>query len=81
MHQMLAHLAYRGQSGRTKAQRKLFFNLHRMQTSTAALSPVDARTIAKELDVKPEEVVEMESGLSGRDVVRSNICIYAYIAG
>ena len=53
----------------TKAQRKLFFNLRRMKTSTAALSPVDARAIAMELGVKPEEVVEMETRLSGRDVV------------
>ncbi len=53
----------------TKAQRKLFFNLRRMKTSTAALSPIDARAIAKELGVKPEEVVEMETRLSGRDVV------------
>jgi RNA polymerase sigma-32 factor len=53
----------------TKAQRKLFFNLRRMKTSTAALSPADARAIANELAVKPEEVVEMETRLSGRDVV------------
>jgi len=53
----------------TKAQRKLFFNLRRMKASTAALSPADARAIAKELGVKPEEVVEMETRLSGRDVV------------
>jgi RNA polymerase sigma-32 factor len=53
----------------TKAQRKLFFNLRGMKTSTAALTPTEARAIARDLGVKPEEVVEMETRLSGRDVV------------
>jgi len=52
----------------TKAQRKLFFNLRSMKKSNASLSPDDARAIAKELGVKPEEVVEMETRLSGRDI-------------
>jgi len=52
----------------TKAQRKLFFNLRSMKTSTHALTPTEARAIAKELGVKPEEVVEMETRLSGQDV-------------
>ena len=52
----------------TKAQRKLFFNLRRMKKGSASLSPDDARAIAKELRVKPEEVVEMETRLSGRDI-------------
>jgi len=52
----------------TKAQRKLFFNLRSMKKSSASLSPDDARAIAKELGVKPEEVVEMETRLSGRDI-------------
>jgi RNA polymerase sigma-32 factor len=52
----------------TKAQRKLFFNLRSMKKSSASLSPDDARAIARELGVKPEEVVEMETRLSGRDV-------------
>jgi len=53
----------------TKAQRKLFFNLRGMKASTAALTPTEARAIARDLGVKPEEVVEMETRLSGRDVV------------
>ncbi len=53
----------------TKAQRKLFFNLRGMKRSSAALTPSEARAIAKDLGVKPEEVVEMETRLSGRDVV------------
>ena len=52
----------------TKAQRKLFFNLRSMKKSSVTLSPDDARLIATELGVKPEEVVEMETRLSGRDI-------------
>jgi RNA polymerase sigma-32 factor len=52
----------------TKAQRKLFFNLRSMKSSAQTLSPAEARAIAKELGVKPEEVVEMEMRLSGQDV-------------
>jgi RNA polymerase sigma-32 factor len=52
----------------TKAQRKLFFNLRSMKASSAALSVAEARAIAKDLGVKPEEVVEMETRLSGHDV-------------
>ena len=52
----------------TKAQRKLFFNLRSMKATTAALSVAEAKAIAKDLGVKPEEVVEMETRLTGRDV-------------
>jgi RNA polymerase sigma-32 factor len=52
----------------TKAQRKLFFNLRSMKASSAALTPNQAREIAKVLNVKPEEVVEMETRLGGSDV-------------
>jgi RNA polymerase sigma-32 factor len=52
----------------TKAQRKLFFNLRGMKTSSAALTTAEARAIAKDLGVKPEEVVEMETRLGGRDI-------------
>jgi len=52
----------------TKAQRKLFFNLRSMKTSTAALTQGEAKAIAQELGVKPEEVLEMETRLSGADV-------------
>ena len=52
----------------TKAQRKLFFNLRGMKKTSAALSPSEAKAIASELGVKPEEVVEMETRLSGRDI-------------
>src|SRR4051812_2022889 len=52
----------------TKAQRKLFFNLRSMKTSSAALTPDEAKKIAADLGVKPEEVFEMEKRISGGDV-------------
>jgi RNA polymerase sigma-32 factor len=52
----------------TKAQRKLFFNLRSMKSTTAALTQGEAREIASTLGVKPEEVLEMETRLSGADV-------------
>jgi RNA polymerase sigma-32 factor len=52
----------------TKAQRKLFFNLRRLKVRSAALSTKEAHDIAKDLGVKPEEVFEMETRLSGRDI-------------
>ncbi|HEY7788506.1 MAG TPA: RNA polymerase factor sigma-32, partial [Casimicrobiaceae bacterium] len=52
----------------TKAQRKLFFNLRSMKRSSAALTPSEAGKIAAALGVKPEEVFEMETRISGGDV-------------
>jgi len=52
----------------TKAQRKLFFNLRSMKTALAPLSGVEIERVATALNVKPEEVVEMETRLSGRDL-------------
>jgi len=52
----------------TKAQRKLFFNLRSMKTALAPLSGDEVERIATALNVKPEEVVEMETRLSGHDV-------------
>jgi RNA polymerase sigma-32 factor len=52
----------------TKAQRKLFFNLRSMRPRTGTLTPGEARAIATALSVKPEEVIEMETRLSGQDV-------------
>jgi len=52
----------------TKAQRKLFFNLRSMKASTAALTHKEADAIAKALGVKTEEVLEMETRISGGDV-------------
>jgi RNA polymerase sigma-32 factor len=52
----------------TKAQRKLFFNLRSLKKSLGALGGTEAKAIAKQLGVKPEEVVEMETRLTGQDV-------------
>lgn len=52
----------------TKAQRKLFFNLRSMKQGLGTLAPGEVESIARELNVKPEEVVEMETRLSGLDV-------------
>ena len=65
----------------TKAQRKLFFNLRSMkqqlkagagEDSTAetfrnTLTPAEVAHVARELKVKPEEVIEMETRLAGGD--------------
>jgi RNA polymerase sigma-32 factor len=52
----------------TKAQRKLFFNLRSLKRSLATLGPEDVQAVATKLGVKPEEVVEMETRLTGRDI-------------
>jgi len=52
----------------TKAQRKLFFNLRSMKSGPATLTRKEAKGIAQVLGVKPEEVVEMETRLSGQDM-------------
>ena len=52
----------------TKAQRKLFFNLRSMKAGPGALTRREALAIAKDLGVKPQEVFEMETRLSGQDV-------------
>jgi RNA polymerase sigma-32 factor len=63
----------------TKAQRKLFFNLRSMkqgfkddadaQTHRNTLSEREIDSIAKDLNVKREEVIEMETRMSGGDVL------------
>ena len=55
----------------TKAQRKLFFNLRSMKADyegVDTLSGSQAAEVATRLGVKPEEVVEMETRLTGRDL-------------
>ena len=66
----------------TKAQRKLFFNLRSMKqryktddaaadlgTHRETLNPEQVEAMARELNVKPEEVLEMETRLAGGDVL------------
>ena len=52
----------------TKAQRKLFFNLRSMKSDLAPMSGADIERVASELRVKPEEVAEMETRLSGQEI-------------
>src|SRR5688572_16026594 len=63
----------------TKAQRKLFFNLRSMKqslkdeasdvdTHRATLTQTEVDTVARQLNVKREDVLEMETRLSGGDV-------------
>jgi RNA polymerase sigma-32 factor len=63
----------------TKAQRKLFFNLRSIKanlkgdaadgdTHRSNLSTAEAQRVAHDLDVKPEDVLEMETRMAGGDV-------------
>jgi RNA polymerase sigma-32 factor len=52
----------------TKAQRKLFFNLRSLKKGANSLSPEEISAMAKQLNVKPEEVAEMETRLYGQDI-------------
>ena len=62
----------------TKAQRKLFFNLRSIKAELAqdadsrqgfnTLGAEEVTAVAKRLGVKPEEVIEMETRLTGADV-------------
>ena len=52
----------------TKAQRKLFFNLRSHKTGLDAMTPDQVNALAETLNVKREEVIEMETRLSGRDI-------------
>jgi RNA polymerase sigma-32 factor len=52
----------------TKAQRKLFFNLRSMRTGLSTLQPAEVDRIARTLNVKPEEVIEMEARLNGHEI-------------
>ena len=52
----------------TKAQRKLFFNLRSHKTDSRTLSAADVETLARDLNVRNSDVVEMETRLTGRDI-------------
>jgi len=56
----------------TKAQRKLFFNLRSMRPDGQTLDPEQVDHIARELNVRREDVSEMEVRLSGRDMSLEN---------
>ncbi|MES2932601.1 MAG: RNA polymerase sigma factor RpoH [Pseudomonadota bacterium] len=52
----------------TKAQRKLFFNLRSHKQGLDAMTPSQVDALARVLNVKREEVIEMETRLTGRDI-------------
>ncbi len=52
----------------TKAQRKLFFKLRGSKKRLGWLNGEEVNTVARELGVSPDNVLEMESRLSGHDV-------------
>jgi RNA polymerase sigma-32 factor len=52
----------------TKAQRKLFFNLRRLKGRLGWMNRAEVEAVARELKVKPEEVLQMEARLAGADV-------------
>ncbi|WP_370512728.1 RNA polymerase sigma factor RpoH [Achromobacter sp. LC458] len=56
----------------TKAQRKLFFNLRSMRPDGQTLDPDQVDHIARELNVRREDVSEMEVRLSGREMSLEN---------
>lgn len=51
----------------TKAQRKLFFNLRSLKKSSKKLTLEEAQAIANDLNVTPEQVIEMEGRLTAYD--------------
>ena len=52
----------------TKAQRKLFFNLRSMKKTLQPLKSDEINSITKELNVKPEDVREMEYRFNGNEI-------------
>ncbi len=52
----------------TKAQRKLFFNLRSAKKRLGWFSQEEVEGVARDLGVKPETVLEMESRLAGQDM-------------
>jgi RNA polymerase sigma-32 factor len=52
----------------TKAQRKLFFNLRSMKSGFDSLRGEEIERVAQQLDVRPEDVVEMETRMGGHDI-------------
>lgn len=52
----------------TKAQRKLFFNLRSMKKTLKPLKSDEINSIAKELNVKAEDVREMEYRFNGNEI-------------
>ncbi len=56
----------------TKAQRKLFFNLRSHKTDTNTMTKAQVTELADKLNVKEEDVIEMETRMSGHDIALEN---------
>jgi RNA polymerase sigma-32 factor len=52
----------------TKAQRKLFFNLRSAKQRLGWMNAAEVEAVARDLKVKPEDVLQMEGRLGGSDV-------------
>src|SRR5689334_21680624 len=52
----------------TKAQRKLFFNLRRLKGRLGWMNRAEVAAVARDLNVKPEEVLQMEARFAGADL-------------
>lgn len=52
----------------TKSQRKLFFNLRSHKSGLDTMTPDQVDALAKTLNVKREDVIEMETRMGGRDI-------------
>ncbi len=52
----------------TKAQRKLFFNLRRLKGRLGWMNRAEVEAVAKDLKVRPEDVLQMEGRFAGADV-------------
>jgi len=51
----------------TKAQRKLFFNLRKSKKRLGWFSPEEVKAVARDLNVEPATVLEMEKRMSSQD--------------
>ncbi|WP_369073366.1 sigma factor, partial [Streptococcus pneumoniae] len=63
----------------TKAQRKLFFNLRSLKQDLGPMNRAEVQDVARRLGVKPAEVVEMETRLSGQDVALEASPVRGYL--
>jgi len=52
----------------TKSQRKLFFNLRSLKKNSGTMTREEIAGVARKLNVRPEDVAEMETRLAGGDV-------------
>jgi RNA polymerase sigma-32 factor len=52
----------------TKAQRKLFFNLRRLKGRLGWMNRAEVEAVARDLNVRPEDVLQMEARLAGADM-------------